>query len=301
MNIISKFKDFYDFNTIYDSDKTIEFKRTPFYISNRDDFEKYINDLKLKNKKSFNILGRCFSWTNNYYNKIMDGPENEMRFEYSIIGIYPYVYLIPTVVILGKNITVSNNPPYNYKEIEYYNDITIPFDTEFLSEIGKEYNMKFIQFTGKGKNKKPIHQIILRKYSNIENSYFFLNNYISPEDIVINSIEELRSPEYKDLFHTIGSPIFYMAESLPKHMPEEYNSWRYPYPYWNFSINPDFSEIKKISLEQFSTDTSIYSRIEEFLIEQKVIPIPEPSNDIKIESAGFDKKTSFRKDKQNKK
>ncbi len=299
MKIVSKFKDFYDFNTIYDSDKTIEFRRIPSYISNVGDFNTYIDNLKLKDKKSFNILSRCFKWTYNYYNKIMEGPENEMRFEYSIVGIYPYIYLIPTVTILNKNITVSYKAPYNYKEIEHYNDIDIPFSTEFLFEIGKEHNMDFVQFKGKGKNKKPIHKIILRKYSDIENSYFFLNNYMSSEDIVIDSKEDLKSPEYRDLFHTIGSPIFYMAESLPKHMSGNYNS--FGYPYWNFSINPDFSEISKISLEQFSADTSIYSRIEEFLIEQKMIPIPEPSNDIKIESAGFDKKTSFRKDKQSKK
>ena len=296
MNIVSKFKDFYDFNTIYDSDKTIEFRREPFYIQTEDNFKKFYEDLRARDRRSSNIIERCRKWTFHYYSKPMEGPEYEMRFEYRVIGIYPYVYLIPIVVVGKRNIRINNCMSSNFEEVEVFNDITLPFNSEALSEIGKKYNMKFRQFKGKGKNKQPIHRVILRKFMDIETSFFYLEEYISPDDIVIDSPENLRSPEYRDLFHSIGTPIFYMGNSIPKHQVGVDNSWRSAY--WNFVINPDFSEIDKISLQVFAEDTSIYSRIEQFLIEQKIVPIPEPSNEVKIESAGFDKKISFRKDKQ---
>ena len=140
-------------------------------------------------------------------------------------------------------------------------------------------------------------RVMLRKFTDIESSYFYLEDYISTDDIIIDSFEGLKSSEQRDVFLELGVPCFYMSKyTTIKHEPgkEPYNPNG-----WTMVLNPDFSELQDISLKQFSEDLTIYQRIEEFLIEQKKPREPEPIPDVvKIENHGFDKKTSFRKDKQ---
>ena len=59
--------------------------------------------------------------------------------------------------------------------------------------------------------------------------------------------------------------------------------------------------IAKELLEKSTYPWEVLPKIEEFIIESNTIQIPEPSNEVKIEAAGFDKVTSFRKPKEEKK
>ena len=298
MNIISDFKDFYDFNTIYDSDKSIIYKRVPEYI-NRENFDSFVETIPIR--RSQNLLKKYKRWSETY-SRPMEGHGHYMAFEYHVIGIFPYVYLIPIVIIYkistegGKFSGRSKDKPVEY----FYQDLTLPFNTEALREIGNKYGMDFIQYKGKGPNKKPLHRVILRKFTDIEGSFFYLKDYISPDDIVIESPENLKSQEFRELFHLLKSPLFYISSySSPKHS-KEVSTTFWGTGTWNLSLNPDFSEINYISLQPFMNE-GVYNRIEEFLIESKTIQIPEPSNEVKIEAAGFDKITSFRKPKEEKK
>lgn len=292
MKIISDFKDFYDFNTIYDSDDSIKFHRVPEYHKDNEELEHFIDSIPIR--RAQNLLKKFKRWSRTY-SKPMEGKGYYMTFKYHVIGIFPYVYIVPLVIVNTYTTSAYGS------EVEYfYKDPTLPFNTQALTEIGDKYGMKFIQYKGKGPNKKPLHRVVLRKFTDIESSFFYLEEYISPEDIVIDTPENLKTPDFRELFHMIKAPVFYMSSySCPKHDNSVFNPWSNGE--WRFVINPDFSEIKYISLKPFIDDGNIYNRIEEFIIESNTIQIPEPSNEVKIEAAGFDKVTSFRKPKEEKK
>lgn len=296
MKIISTFKDFYDFNAIYDTDDSIQYRRQPSYID-KNSFDDFVSRIPIR--RAQNLLKKYKRWSETY-SRPMEGNGYYMAFEYHVIGIFPYVYLIPVVIIykmgLGRNITSNPDTPIEF----FYKDLGLPFNSQALRDIGNKYGMDFIQYKGKGPNKKPLHRVILRKFTDIESSFFYLRDYISPDDIVIESVENLKSPDFRELFHMIESPIFYMSSwSSPKH--EQEGGFIKPLESgWNFVLDPDLSEINYISFDPF-TGKGIYERIEEFITEHSNIEIPEPSNEVKIEAAGFDKVTSFRKPKEEKK
>lgn len=302
MKIISKFSDFYDFSTsMYDTDNTLEYRRDPKYLNLCPDVvvdnlsEEIFTPENNFSKRTKNILTRYAKWSLTY-NKVMTKSDTRyINFEYHVIGIYPYIYLVPVILVYKlKNIIGKN---MYYEVIDRVTDPRVCFDTDALRELGKRYDVEFRQYKGKGKNKIPMARVMLRKFTDIESSYFYLEDYISTDDIIIDSFEGLKSSEQRDVFLELGVPCFYMSKyTTIKHEPEKE-------PYnpngWTMVLNPDFSELQDISLKQFSEDLTIYQRIEEFLIEQKKPREPEPIPDVvKIENHGFDKKTSFRKDKQ---
>lgn len=293
MKILSSFKDFYDYNTIYDSDSSIVYQRTPKYICDPD-FETYILH-NLGDRREQNLLRKYKRWSQTY-SKPMEGSKYYMTFEYHVLGFFPYIYIIPIVVVREKEKTRLFSSKIQDDRIEdvFFGNPLLPFDTGELKEIGDRYGMDFTQYKGSGRNKRPIHRVILRKFTDIEGSFFYLPDYISPEDIIVNSPEELRSQENRELFHNLGSPVFYISHySSPKH--DGYSSG--DMKCWNFVLDPDLSEISYISIKPFLGE-GIYERIEEFLVERNIKPVPEPSNTVKIEAHGFDKKTSFRKSKE---
>lgn len=295
MKIISRFKDFYDHNVIYDTDDTIEYYRSPEYITdNEERFNTFVEGIPIR--RAQNLLKKYRRWSKTY-SRPMEGNGYYMSFEYHVVGVFPHVYLFPIVIVykmgLGRNRTSNPDVPVEI----FYKDITLPFNSQALREIGNKYGMDFIQYKGKGPNKRPLHRVILRKFTDIEASFFYLGEYISPDDIVIESPENLKSPDFRELFHMIDSPLFYISSHcVPKHEPGG-NLWSSEC--WRFCMNPDFSDLKYISLTPLVNE-GIYERIEEFITEHSTVPIPEPSNEVKIEAAGFDKVTSFRKPKENK-
>lgn len=302
MKIISKFKDFYDFSAIYDTDDTLEYRREPRYITFNETgvVGELENMLSLENgfsKRTKNILIRYARWSLTYNKVMMKSDTRYINFEYHVLGIYPYIYLVPVVFVYKLGKMIGGNLFYDI--IDTITDSKVCFDTEALKELGKKYDVDFRQYKGKGKNKKPMARVMLRKFTDIESSYFYLEDYISTEDIIIETPEGLRSSEQRDIFLELGTPCFYMSRyTLRKHEP---GVEPFPPGGWSFVLNPDFSEIQRISLKDFSNDQTIYQRIEEFLIEQKKPRESEPIPDVvKIENYGFDKKISFRKDKQKK-
>lgn len=52
---------------------------------------------------------------------------------------------------------------------------------------------------------------MLRKFTDIESSYFYLEDYISTDDIIIETFEGLKSSEQRDVFLELGTPCFYMT------------------------------------------------------------------------------------------
>lgn len=264
MNIISDFKDFYDQDTFYDQDKGIEYKRIPKYIADENLFNEIIESIPIR--RAQNLLKKYKRWTETY-SRPMEGGGYYMTFEYHVVGIFPYVYLVPLVAVYKFISGKRKNSTYLDQPVEYfYKDPTLPFNSDTLREIGNKYGMDFIQYKGKGPNKKPLHRVILRKFTDIEGSFFYLEEYISPDDIVIESPENLKSPDFRELFHMIGSPLFYMSSySNPKHSQIQLGPWNTNS--WTFSIDPDFSEINYISLQLFQGEGNICSRIEEFLVE----------------------------------
>lgn len=203
------------------------------YIT-EDEFQNFLES-SIPIQKYRNSLDRYKRWSQTY-SKPMEGGGYYMSFEYNVIGISPFVYIFPEIVIY--QIMGKTNKPVEF----IYDDPETPFNTEKLKNIGDRYGMRFTQYKGKGPNKRPIHRVILRKFTDIENSYFYLKEYISLDDIVIETVEGLRSPENKELFDILGKDKFYMSSWATLKDSDPWNPRK-----WIFSLEPDFSELTYIN------------------------------------------------------
>ena len=102
MNIISRFKDFYDFNTVYDTDDSLEYRRDPRYMTIMNDnavVEELESNLTPENgfsKRTKNILVRYAKWSLTYNKVMMKSDTRYINFEYHVVGIYPYICLLYT-------------------------------------------------------------------------------------------------------------------------------------------------------------------------------------------------------------
>lgn len=285
MKIISKFKCFYDFNNIYDTDESLVYYRNPTYFSN--------------NMNRYNSYHFPFKLLNNTVNPIIteealknielpikenilvaENPKDRREIaeiDYTTIGIFPKVYIIPTLIVGDLDSYTTRNEIANKKTILNFpnNEIKTIKDLE-----------KFL------KNNYPDLKFIYREYKKDLRSYFS-----GKIDLNIKEIEN------KDIFHKLNSPTFYISEFSNVRWSSDdwfrYINKNSPGGRLILSIDCDFSDLTVTSLKTISNDSSVYNRIEEFLIEKNTVNIPEADNKTKIINAGFDLKTSFRKEKIN--
>lgn len=272
MKIISKFKDFYDYNSMYDTDESIVYNRERVEYLSIDWIDKIIEELGLVGKDKEFIKESLGEYSDICLNKsriLKDRKDYDtyIGFLYSIIGIYPNVYILPVLCKFNLDRWGGINKVYT---IYSYNDISSYFSVDTFEKIKKENEgMEYVRCTGRKKNKKPV--IDMR----IKGDY----QLIGDEKLVLKSPSDLVK-ENREIFKKLKSPVFYVR-------PNGYRT--------GLILNPCLVEdVKLESIQDLAKDGSIYNRIEEFLIEMSVKDIPQPDNNTKIKNAGFDLKTSFR-------
>lgn len=281
MKIISRHnkKDFYDhLGFQYDtSDDIVYLRKTKGLFTNK--------------PEEYNIINECYKLIENKvpnYNR--DVSIGQFRYnKYScqvyhvIIGIYPYVYVVP-VVDLCKQYSYNKNAfesvfidtlPY-----EYYNDENKIIDY-VNSKTGISQNDIYIYHRPNGKE--------------IRNTGTYYMKY----------------PKFEcmDIFHKCGAPTFILfVGGWSKNWSHKDNklqniltrTFDLNYVYCGMILNPIFMECKEINIintifDDLTSNRSVYNDIENFLWANKQEPISEPDNKTKIVNHGFDLKTSFRK------
>jgi hypothetical protein len=266
MKIISKYKDFYDYNYQYGApDESIVYKRQcsceldVSILKNEEELKKL--DL-LRRTESFlrpNTLCYtryciCPKYTDTSY----------------IIGIYPYLFICPCM----GHIEMCIWDNHRFKERL---DKIIPIDFNYVVD-GKTL-WQFIR-------EHIDSNIKLKKMFRTEHDY--TQYKLRPQEWVRESPET---------FKIFGTPIFMYGEAcnvLIKH--QEFAKIRDVEPTFikDFSLSSLSVNLLKYH-EDFIKNVDVYSSIENFLYSMKQEPISEPDNKTKILNAGFDLKTSFRK------
>ena len=204
-------------------------------------------------RKTKNILVRYARWSLTYNKIMMKSDTKYINFEYNVIGVYPYIYLIPTIKVYKLDRIIGNNLIYSV--IDTIKDPKVCFDIPALIELGEKHGVEFRQYRGKGPNKKPMARVMLRKFTDIESSYFYLEDYISTDDIIIETFDGLKSSEQRDVFLELGTPCFCMT--LNSETKE-----------WIFSLNPTIGSFPEdINFQGYPDDWSekgIIQRYQEF-------------------------------------
>lgn len=272
MKIISKFKDFYDYNSIYDTDESIVYSRERIEFQIRDIEDVISNRLgiRLSEKDFVDTLKECEEISKNVARILKDRRNDStyIGFLYDIVGIYPNIYILP---MLCKFSTSFYGRVDKIFEVYEYSDSSKYFSLDTFERLKKNNEgMDFISFTGRKKNKKPITSMRIKEG-------FLLGR--ENKNSIIESPEGLVK-ENRDFFRKLGAPVFCITCS-GKYYPD-------------FIINPCLIKDVISPIQELTKDSSIYNRIEEFIIESGIKDIPEPDNNVKIKNAGFDTKTSFR-------
>lgn len=209
-------------------------------------------------RKTRNILVRYAKWSLTYNKVMMKSDTRYLNFEYSVVGIYPYIYLIPVIKVYKLDRIVGSN--LFYSVIDTIKDPGVCFDIPALTELGKKHGVEFRQYRGKGPNKKPMARVMLRKFTDIESSYFYLEDYISTDDIVVETLEGLKSSEQRDIFLELGTPCFCMTLN-----PETKE--------WIFTLNP--------TIESFPGDINFQGYPDDWSDEEMIRRYQEFSEDLK--------------------
>lgn len=270
MKIISKYKDFYDF---YIQD----------YGSGNVYVRKQENVSDVVSKKALDIID-TFERTNiisnsvyknryyNYYNIKGANKPIEVKIYCVVFGIYPYIYKVPVVKAFREV------DPYceNYLYGRPYKNITIPYS--YIANIAKSNDDEVVSY---------IKELVVDEVGcSIQD--ISMNGY-NIKRFLMNCIGKI---ENMDVFMELGAPTFtsdkYDALGLNDKLIEDKKT---------ITINPIFSNLKINIVKYYADDLfnmQTYINIENFLYAYKKDPISEPSNNVKIESHGFDLKTSFR-------
>lgn len=288
MKIISKFKDFYDYSvTGYDTDDSIIYKRFPKYYYENPFEKKNNNEADLDIKNLFNRL-KTFSSS-----RIILMKENVKSIygvlEFHVIGVYPKIYIIPIIIVYDlSNVSIKYFCySRSYFENKYSKVIEIFTEKDILSKdklrmISDLYSLNLLE--PKGYLIEDSHGL---SYGSFFRATKNMKKFTNKEDFIIES---------KKFFFTLESPIFYMSNYC-KNLSDKKNINSFYNKAPILVVDCNFSELYNINLDWLKTNTEINvrDRVENFLIELSTKPIPEPNNNIKILSHGFDIKTSFRK------
>lgn len=280
MKIISKHnkKDFYDYlGYQYDtSDDIVYLRETKGLFTYKPEDYNVINKCyKLIENKvpnySYNVSFNQFKY-HKYYCKV----------HHIIIGIYPYVYVVPIVKLVVANKFYLHDIHTVFIETlpyEYYND-----ENKILDYV----NLR----TGISKNDIYIYHRPNDKEFKNTGTYYMRNSKF----------------ECQEIFHICGAPTFILfigawsknwntGDSVQSIIS---NTFDLHSSYCGMILNPIFNECKRVNiissiLDDLTVNRSVYNDIENFLWANKQEPISEPDNKTKIINHGFDLKTSFRK------
>ena len=286
MRIISKEKDFYDFQFPYDETDDIVYVRTPkcYYTNGKagSNIPEGVKELISTKGFAWPYTFNDFGWGNQKY-------LYSLIIESVVIGIYPYMYSVHFLILKDNRIkTPVKNAKYINVSIDTLTELT---NSEIIDLYIK--NNPNIDV-----NKKDIYCSSHYNPSGI--SSWYLNNYkLDREFIVYN----------EDIFRTLKSPIF--AKFFGETQYRGYNYMRFmfssvykevdPYlPGTLFFVDFSFNKMKNAGLdlmkyiynELYKRD--FYSDLENFQWAIKQEPESIPDNNTKIINAGFDLKTSFR-------
>ena len=273
MNIISKYKDFYDY-IVQDHDADITYVRHIGLIN------EYLDDLFHKDGNSI----PCYSKYYGYMNKFAPLKDGEMMFDNYIFGIYPFVYSQPILKIhdshnyssYSKIIVLSKSMCDNLLS----SDSKIAQDTldnELIPLAEKEFN-------------NPNIKVRFLRYSKLSDIQKSLKSYIW-------------KVECQNIFYRIQSPVFVKYNINLFYEGAYWDNWpKEP----RLGLLKDTHYVTGISLQKLNYNITkywmddlfvlnTYINIENFLWSIKQEIVSTPDNKTKIIAHGFDIKTSFRK------
>lgn len=273
MKIIDKYKDFYDWFVV-DNDPHNTFVRTkPYLIENED-------------KDISNILKRCGILNDYLYRRMIPskGKSTVIDVQSIIFGIYPKVYSVP-VFLINKGLS-----------LDYFIG-----DEEFYTHM-KSYKKIDVFKMG-----EPYEYVLEYLSENLSIDVKFIDYWLTNTKKIVDKYKSVECPE---VFNKIGSPTFIIFDSgVAKHIHyKDMNIFPREYFYKNDDYllgytmpwligNVNFNRFEFKIYNAFASellDINTYNRIENALYMLKQEPISEPSNDIKVQIAGFDNVDSFR-------
>lgn len=88
-------------------------------------------------RKTKNILVRYARWSLTYNKIMMKSDTKYINFEYSVVGVYPYIYLIPIIKVYKLDRIIGNNLVYSV--IDTIKDPKVCFDIPALIELGEKH------------------------------------------------------------------------------------------------------------------------------------------------------------------
>lgn len=280
MKIISKHnkKDFYDYLGFqYDtSDDIVYLRETKGLFTNK--------------PEDYTIINNCYKLIENKIpNYAHNVSFNQFKYhKYScqvyhiIVGIYPYVYVVPIV------------------------ELMIPY--EFSKNVFETVFIETLPYECYDNEDKILEYVNLRTCISQDDIYIY--HKPNGKEFKNTGTYYMRNPkiECKEIFHTCAAPTFILfvggwsknwnnGDSLQSIIP---HTFELSANYCGMILNPVFNECKRVNiiysiLDDLTVNRSVYNDIENFLWANKQEPISEPDNKTKIINHGFDLKTSFRK------
>lgn len=266
MRIISKkgSKDFYDYMSyLYDTSDDIVYVRDTKYL------HRNIKDEAETVKACCRSIGEFVKNTDVGKSiKQKDESKYKCLVKSVYVGIYPYVYMVP-VIMVYDNMKWS---PLLFDVLPYecYGDV------ELTSGFVKEKS---------GINLSGLTYL----------SYPFRKRNWASGGFKTENCE---------VFRICGSPVFILMPDTMSTYVDRFNSSIHTYiangeSFTSMVVNPVFTDIKNINIikeimKDLTENRSVYNDIENFLWSMRMEPVSEPDNNTKIVNHGFDLKTSFR-------
>lgn len=262
MKIISKFTDFYE----YDSYRYGEPAPTPVW-------KRVDNGEHIDNKICKYIYEKYFVHNLSYNRWKFYTTPNSILLKQTVVGIYPYVYYVPEINIykLIKGILRPGQQNYELIYTIYGEEFIECLKTKgFINEIFNSLNINIKNFLIENCVENKIIKFD-KKINTIykERNLFDIDNFVT---------------EDKELFNKIGDPIFVATQN-------DYNNNRYIDIHTNCNLL-ETSFLK--SYPNILVERDIYTELENFIWSKTQEPEANPSNETRIVNAGFDLKTSFR-------
>lgn len=285
MKIISPFTDFYEFDAYRygEPDQRLVWVRKTEELNlrgNNSDKEIKLFKSKADYTEFVDLMNSQFlpESTTNYrgYGRknINSQNQNILMIKEYVIGIYPYVYYCPMLVR-------DTFYGYGLEENCYITKAGKFSDNEVFPIVLTEDDYK----SKKGYIEK-IHEICPNIVNILGPSFLFKSDSYYPFYLgtKYRNQENPFKIECKRLFELLEVPVFQINRNN-RNISNDFVIKKNP----NILTTPLLKHFPDIQAER-----DVYNDIENFLWERKQEPISEPSNELKIQAAGFDKKTSFR-------
>ena len=272
MKIIDNHKDFYDWFVTDNEPHNVFVRNKPYLIENED-------------KDICSILRGCGILHDNHiyrYVKLSDEKSICVDVQSIVFGIYPKVYSVPIFLTYNGSYGLDYvmGDENFYKHMKSYKKI----DVSRMDE-SHEYVLDYLADNLKVNTKNIDYWLINTKH--------IVDNYKSVECPEV--FNKIKCPTFIILDSSISKYIYYTDQDT---IPAKYLlkcSFLYKLPWLIGNVN--FNRFQFKIYNAFGSellDINTYNIIENALYMMKQEPISEPSNDIKIQIAGFDNVDSFR-------